>query len=148
MDPAYDVNLLPRILLSLVTVGYGIGLIVADLNRTHATNPDWTGHARFHVVWQVLSYTGFAAIALYLIWMPAADWLGRFYLAAGFAVVIFVSFFLALMFRAGYRGTIYDPNGVQPMVLGGMRVDTNIFVFCVFIVLLLGALLTVSPGPV
>jgi hypothetical protein len=52
---AFDRLLLVRLLLSLVTLGYGLVTVKADFNKTHATNPLWTGHARFHVVWQITS---------------------------------------------------------------------------------------------
>ncbi|HXL30446.1 MAG TPA: hypothetical protein VN968_14315 [Bradyrhizobium sp.] len=58
MESISDGHLLSRILLTLAAIGYGFVTIKADFNRTHATNPLWTPHARFHVVWQVLSYTG------------------------------------------------------------------------------------------
>ena len=53
MEAFTDGNLIARILLSLVTVGYAFITILADINKTHATNPAWTPHARFHVVWRV-----------------------------------------------------------------------------------------------
>ena len=56
-----------RILLTLAALGFSAITIMADLNKTHASNPLWTPHARFHVVWQVLSYSGIGLIALYLI---------------------------------------------------------------------------------
>jgi hypothetical protein len=55
----FDATLLARVLLTLVTLGYGLATIFADFNKTHAINPKWTGHARFHVVWQISSYAGF-----------------------------------------------------------------------------------------
>jgi hypothetical protein len=69
MESISDGHLLSRILLTLAAIGFGFLTIKADFNRTHATNPSWTPHARFHVVWQVLSYTGIAVIALCLIWL-------------------------------------------------------------------------------
>ena len=42
-----------RILLTLTVFGYSLGTLKADFNKTHAANPAWTGHARFHVVWQI-----------------------------------------------------------------------------------------------
>jgi hypothetical protein len=56
-----------RVLLTVATTGYGLLTVEADFNKTHATNPLWIGHARFHVVWQIASYAGFGAIALWLI---------------------------------------------------------------------------------
>src|ERR1700722_18454353 len=63
-----EMQTVARILLTLAALGYGLGTVKADFNKTHATNSAWTPHARFHVVWQILSYSGIALIALYLIW--------------------------------------------------------------------------------
>jgi hypothetical protein len=54
MEGIGDGQLLSRILLTFSAIGYGFVTIKADFNQTHATNPLWTPHARFHVVWQVL----------------------------------------------------------------------------------------------
>ncbi|MBO6906311.1 MAG: hypothetical protein JJ865_15270, partial [Parvibaculum sp.] len=58
METSFDALLVPRLLFTVVAVMISVGPIVADFNKTHATNPLWTPHARFHVVWQVLSQTG------------------------------------------------------------------------------------------
>ena len=50
----YDQNLIPRIIFTVISVVLTIGPTIADFNKTHATHPDWTGHARFHVA---VSYT-------------------------------------------------------------------------------------------
>ena len=49
-----------KILLTLTILGYALVTIKADFNKTHATNPKWTPHARFHVVWQISSYVALA----------------------------------------------------------------------------------------
>ena len=64
MRIAFDHILLARILFTLTTLGWSRGTVIADFNKTHATNPQWTGHARFHVVWQISSYSGFGLLAL------------------------------------------------------------------------------------
>ena len=63
-----DINLIGQGLVSLVAVMIMIGPMVADFNPTHATNPLWTPHARFHVVWQVFTNSTLAALTLYFIW--------------------------------------------------------------------------------
>ena len=70
MRIAFDHILLARILFTLTTAGYDLGTVLADFNKTYATNPKWTPHARFHVVWQISSYVGFGLMALALIWWP------------------------------------------------------------------------------
>jgi len=40
-----------KILLTLATAMYLFAPPIVDLSRTHATNPLWVSHARFHVVW-------------------------------------------------------------------------------------------------
>src|SRR5271154_6152334 len=99
-----------RILLTLTTLGYSAVTIIADFNKTHATNPLWTPHARFHVVWQGLSYSGIGLIALYLIWAGGPMAVERLYLASAFGVAIYGGFFATLFARPLFKGSLYDQN--------------------------------------
>ena len=96
---------LARILLSLTTLGYALVTIKADFNRTHATNPKWTPHARFHVV---------GLIALYLIWSGGPESAERLYLAAALSVAVYGGFFGAVLSRPMYGGALHDDNGYLP----------------------------------
>ena len=132
--------LIARILLTLVTFGYAGGTVIADINNTHATNPKWTGHARFHVVWQISSYVGFGLLALALIWWPGPLAHERLTLAALMAAIVYGAFFVAVFTMPVYGGAAYDDNGYQPfrapvpIVAKGW--DVNITVFSVQLVLL------------
>ena len=145
MEIFSDGNLLARILLTLATIGYGVITVKADFNRTHATNPLWTPHARFHVVWQITSYVGFGLIAFALIWAPGPYRVERLYLAAGFAAVVYGAFFIALATMSTYGGRTYDENGYRPFTLNIGRprlMDLNVTVFLMqSVVLLVGAAL-------
>jgi hypothetical protein len=139
MEVFNDGNLLARILLTLATIGYGVITVKADFNRTHATNPLWTPHARFHVVWQITSYVGLGLIAFALIWAPGPYRVERLYLAAAFAAVVYGAFFIALATMSIYGGRTYDDNGYQPFTLniGGPRLmDVNVSAFSVMLVFL------------
>ena len=109
-------SLLPaEILLTLATLGYSLIPALFDLNNTHATNPLWVGHARFHVVWQVVSYICFGLISLGLIWVPGAERVARLWLAAAMGTAAYTGFFSAVLARNVYGGATYDPNGVLPV---------------------------------
>ena len=141
-------NLLPRILLTLNTLGYALGPLLVDLSRTHATNPLWTPHARFHVVWQVTSYAGVGMIALGLIWLTGPYPTQRLYLAALIAIAMYVAFFLAAFTMPRYGGKLVDVNGIPPITtvqVSGRSIplDQNTTAFCVQTVLLIVALLTI-----
>ena len=139
---------LARILLTLATLGYGLATIKADFNNTHATNPAWTGHARFHVVWQILSYSGVGLIALYLIWAGGPLARERLYLAAAFGVAIYGAFFAALFARPLFKGALYDENGYlpfkPPIGPANWRWDLNTTVFAVLSVILLAGAVAAS----
>ena len=105
---------LARILLTLSVLGYGLATIKADFNKTHATNPAWTPHARFHVVWQILSYTGVGLVALYLLWIDGPRPLERLYLATALSVAIYGAFFVTVFARPVFAGALYDENGYLP----------------------------------
>ena len=140
----FDNNLLAKILLSLASIGYGFITIKADFNKTHATNPLWTAHARFHVVWQVLSFTGVSLIALALIWMSGPQQTGRLYLAAALGAAVYAAFFVAAFARPLFGGSPYDSNGYlpfhPPMTPSDWRWDANVTAFTILsVVLIAGA---------
>lgn len=147
MELAYDSNLLPRILLTVATLGYGLVTIKADFNATHATNPLWTPHARFHVVWQILSYAGVGLIALGLIWIAGPLEIERLYLAGALAAAMYIGFFAALVARPIYGGVLYDENGYlpfqPPLMPAGWRWDVNVTAFTLMTAFLVAGLLTI-----
>jgi hypothetical protein len=124
-----------KILLTLTVLGYALVTIKADFNKTHATNPKWTPHARFHVVWQILSYSGVGLIALYLIWSDGPRPLERLYLAAAISAAIYGAFFAAVFTRRMFGGALYDDNGYLPFAppIGPKtwRWDVNVTAFTV-----------------
>lgn len=147
-----DHHLIARVLLTLATLGYALAPLIADLNKTHATNPAWTPHARFHVVWQVLSYSGLGLIALYLIWWPGPDATARLYLAASFAGVIIAAFFITYATMPRFGGANHDANGYppKPVALFGhvVKLDANTTVFSVLVVVLAAAVIAIGAGAV
>jgi hypothetical protein len=130
---------LARILLSGIAVTQGVATLRIDLRRSHATNPLWPPHARFHLVWQVLNLSLFALAEVALVWgpFPAAG----FYLAACLIALTLLGFWAALATMRLYAGALFDRNGILPLNLkiGDriLRLEMNmVAVLCGSIVLL------------
>jgi hypothetical protein len=144
---SFDRILVARILFTLTTIGWGALTVLADFNKTHATNPKWTPHARFHVVWQICSYVGFGLLALALIWWPGPLALERLYLVAVMSAIVYTAFFAALVAMPIYGGAAYDANGYQPfrapVPIFAKKWDANITAFSVQLVILAGGMLAV-----
>lgn len=123
-------ELVARGLLTLVAAAQALGPMGADFNRTHATNPAWTSHARFHVVWQVLIQTGVSIVVLILLW--ASPGVVSAWLAAALCANWIVTFFLAVLAMPRFDGSLADPDtGIRPfrfrLVGRSVEVDTNLF---------------------
>ena len=150
MDVFTDGNLLARILITLATLGYAFITVLADFNATHASNPTWTPHARFHVVWQISSYCGLGLIALALIWAPGPYPIARLYLACAFAAVVYGAFFVALFTMPIYGGRTYDDNGYlpfrAPLGVSKRLWDVNITAFTASSIVLIAGVLSVGSG--
>ncbi len=147
MNIAFDHLLVARILFTLTTAGWAVLTIFADFNKTHATNPKWTPHARFHVVWQISSYIGFGLIAFALTWWPGQLAFERLYLVALMSVAVYGAFFAALIAMPIYGGAAYDKNGYKPfkapIPIISKTWDANITAFSVQLILLTGGLVAV-----
>ena len=148
MSIAFDHILLARILFTVTTAGWAIATVIADFNKTHATNPKWTPHARFHVVWQISSYVGFGLLALALIWLPGPYPVERLYLVAIMGGIVYAAFFVAVFAMPIYGGAAYDANGYKPFAapvpLIAKKWDVNITVFCIQVVILAAGIGAVS----
>lgn len=121
-----------KILLTLVTLGYSAIPSFFDFNDSHATNPSWTGHARYHVVWQVTSYDYIALIMLYLTWTTGHE--SHLWVPALMACAIYGGFWTALLTKGKYGGVLQDAvNGVPQFhynLFGWIfAVDANISLF-------------------
>lgn len=106
-----------RFLLAVLCGLQGLATPTVSINRTHATNPLWPGHARFHLVWQTLNSVGLALIEIALIVAAAQMQLPHFYLAAILAGIPMLSFFLAFAARSLYRGALSDPYGIPTLAI-------------------------------
>jgi len=119
-----------RLLLAALCGGQGLATVAIDLNRTHATNPEWLRHARFHLVWQVVSYALLSVLEVALIVAPGPLERERFYLAAILAGIPMVSCLAAFFTRKIYGGALFDANGILPLrvtAFGSMfEIDMNL----------------------
>ena len=133
-----------RDLLALFCGIQGFATLAADLNRTHATNPLWLRHARFHVVSQAISAFLLSIIEVFLVLGRGPFEAQRFYLAATLACVPLVSFVGAMFTRTAYGGALHDPNGILPVriSIAGRVYFVHINVVIVFVgLLVIGAIL-------
>lgn len=148
MTFAFDHLLVARILLTLMTAGWSLGTVLADFNKTHATNPLWTPHARFHLVWQICSYSGLGLLNVALIWWPGPLGFERLCLAALIGIIVYAAFFAALLTMRVYGGGAYDSNGYEPypapVKLFAPKWDVNITVFSVQLVILTASIVALT----
>jgi hypothetical protein len=119
-----------RYLLAILCAAQGAATLAIDLNRTHAANPLWLRHARFHLVWQAVSYALLSVLEVILILAPGPLPEQRFYLAAILAFIPMLSCLAAFGFRSAYGGALHDPNGILPLrftLFGSeVRIDLNL----------------------
>jgi hypothetical protein len=133
-----------KILLTLATLGYSAIPGIFDSNNTHATNPSWTGHARYHVVWQVSSYVYVAVLMLCLIWIPASDTKLILWIVAITAACMYAGFWTAYASRPAYGGWLVDKvNGVPDFKWNLMgrkfTTDANVSLFTPAVIVLVAA---------
>lgn len=95
-------------IMSLAILMYGVIPVYADFNSSHATNPIWTPHARFHVVTQVLTTSSIAAVALLLIWLPSTNKALFICIAVIISSCVLGGFFLSTIFKSTYGGELSD----------------------------------------
>jgi len=129
-------------LLALLCGIQGLATLAIDLRRTHATNPEWTRHARYHVVWQAIGTALGSFPAMALVLSPGPLQADRFYLAALLAGLPMLGFLGALAGRRLYGGALSDPNGIPPVRIAAfgsvLHIDLNLVAEVLALSLLVG----------
>lgn len=104
-----------RDMLAVLCGVQGLAAAAVDFNCNHMRNSAWTGHARFHVVWQATAFVALAVFEIVLLFAAGPLARQRFYMAAALAGIPMLSFFVAFFGRALYGGLLMDAHGVPPI---------------------------------
>ena len=117
-----------KILLTMICFGFATITPLIDFNESHATNPLWTGHARFHLVWQVNAMILTALLSLTLLWI--FDSFFNLLLVVTLNYLWIFSFFGSAISIRLYDGEFNDINGVPPIIISfpgrKIEIDRNI----------------------
>lgn len=132
---------LPRLLITAATLAYGLGPFIIDMNRTHLRHPKWPGHARFHLLWASVSQLGIAGLSLWLTWSSSPDSIYRCRLATIIGLFMTSGFWVAVILRKAYGGTLHDPGGIPPMV---RKIDGNVIAVTIIQALFIGSLMSMG----
>ena len=112
----YDQNFITRVIFTIASIAIAVGPTIADFNKTHDTHPDWPGHARFHVVWQVLGFYPSAIIALIILWsrIPDFHYPYQLYIWMIYFFGFYGTFLITLFSMKIFDGTLSDKGGRIP----------------------------------
>jgi hypothetical protein len=130
-------------LMTIAILQFTIIPLFADLNRSHVANPDWPGHARTHVLTQVVTTSSLGVLALYFLWGGRVTQDLGICFAMMCSVAALAPFFLSVVTRRLYGGELMPVRfGLGRIQFG--RIEGNIVNFgSSAILLIIGRLLVV-----
>jgi hypothetical protein len=124
------------LLMTVAILQFTVIPIIADFNRSHAANPQWPAHARFHVVTQVLTTSGLGAVALYFLWSGRVEPALGVCIATMLGLTALGGFFASAASARFYGGVLANTanDASSPRLIDGNIVNFG----CAFVILLAG----------
>jgi hypothetical protein len=132
MQRTERLRLVGRLLMTVATLMYGIIPLLVDLTETHVLHPEWTPHARMHMVWLLGTNSSLALVALYFLWLYRGNATLGLRLTGLLGLCVYGGFMLSAATTSMYGGALSDQGGVPP-ILG---IDANIFGFSLGLLML------------
>ena len=124
----YSHIFISKVLLTMICIGFATITPLIDFNESHATNPLWTGHARFHLVWQVNAMIFTSLLCLSLLWVFDTSF--NLLLVVALNYLWIFSFLATAASIKLYDGEFNDINGVPPILVSFLgkkiEIDRNI----------------------
>ena len=105
--------MLPKLIITIGAILYGLGVPLLEINQTHVFNPQWEDHARLHEVWQLATNSSLAMLSLWLAW-------GRnnIKLPSILAMLVTGGFLFSYLVREGYGGSMVLSDGSEKLIFG------------------------------
>ena len=124
------------VLMTIAILQFTVIPLFADLNRSHAANAAWPGHARSHLVTQVLTTSSLGVLALYFLRSGRFAPDLRVCLAMLCALTALAPFFISTLATPLFGGQITPPRTGLGRVRFA-RIEGNVANFSVSLVLLI-----------
>ena len=117
-----------KVLMTVAILQFSVIPLMADLNRSHAANPDWPGHARNHLVVQVLTTSAIGLLALFFLWAGRVDQALGVCIATMLAAAALMPFFISVVASPLYGGQLMPARiGIGRIHLG--QIEGNLLNF-------------------
>ena len=123
-----------RLLLTLTSGSLAVVMPLVDLNASHLLHPDWSMHARFHVLWAVLVFSMIGWYSLYLLWLSPWMIMTRIHIVMVITLIVNSAFLVTTALRSFYGGALADEHGGVPNLPNGW--DPNLTVVIATLLLL------------
>ena len=117
-----------RVFLTVLWISLAVGPIANDFNATHLFNPDWSPHARLHMMTVFTSAVAIALYGLYATWGPTLSRLQSLRQSTLLGLLYVFSLCVAAISMPMYGGSMYWDD-VEPRA--ATLADENFIVFIV-----------------
>ena len=130
-------KLTTQVLLTIGALEF-FGPILRDTNASHLLNPEWVGHARFHLMWCLALWLCLGVFNLQLIWRRRPFDPSNLYLALWLQGFNVLAFWGAAALWPLYTAQVFDSK----IHVGVLNVNENIIAFSFFSLLWLASFFT------